>query len=251
MREKYISRDIFGVRVRDLSYADAVDSVYSVINTDDFMKLAFLNAHCANIAWTQSTYREALESFLVLPDGIGIDIGAKIIYGKKFTDNLNGTDFVPALIVSSKAPLSIGLIGARADVAEAALQSFRNLAPQHEWRLISDGFFSDQQKRAMLDELKNYRPDILLVAMGVPNQELFIAQEITQAHCKVAIAVGALFDFQAGKVNRAPQWMRKMRIEWMYRLMLEPARLWQRYLVGNPLFLWRILKSRLSARNKK
>ena len=251
MREDDTSLDIFGVCVQDLSYSAAEARIFAAITANEFIKLAFLNAHCANIAWVQPSYHKALQDFLVLPDGIGIDIGAQIIHGKKFNANLNGTDFVPSLIKNSKIPLSIGLIGARAQVAETALESFRTLAPQHEWRLLSHGFFDDDQKHTMLADLKNHRADIILVAMGVPQQELFITREITQDHCKLAIAVGALFDFQAGQVSRAPQWMRTMRMEWLYRLMLEPGRLWKRYLVGNPLFLWRVFKCRLSARNKK
>lgn len=251
MHESNTSRNIFGVCVDDLSYSQASDIIYTAINTSSFLKLAFLNAHCANIAWVNADYRAALADFTVLNDGIGIDIGAKILYGQKFTENLNGTDFVPALIKDSPASLSIGLIGAQKEVAEAALQNFRQLASQHQWRLYSDGFFNEQKKTEILADLEKYRPDILLVAMGVPIQELFIAQEITEKHCKIAIAVGALFDFQAGKVNRAPVWMRKLRIEWVYRLILEPKRLWQRYIIGNPLFLWRILLSRFSAGYKK
>jgi exopolysaccharide biosynthesis WecB/TagA/CpsF family protein len=77
--------------------------------------------------------------------------------------------------------------------------------------------------------------------MGVPRQELWISRHLTGASCTMPIAVGALLDFLSGSVPRAPLWMRRMRLEWVYRLWIEPGRLWRRYIVGNPLFLARVI----------
>ena len=77
--------------------------------------------------------------------------------------------------------------------------------------------------------------------MGVPRQELWIARNLTKQHCILPIAVGALLDFLSGSVPRAPGWMRTLRLEWLFRLIIEPRRLWRRYIVGNPLFLARVL----------
>ena len=87
---------------------------------------------------------------------------------------------------------------------------------------------------------------MLLVAMGVPRQELWIARHIDERHCTLPIAVGALLDFLSGAVPRAPLWMRRLRLEWLFRLVVEPGRLWRRYVVGNPLFLVRVVRQRLS-----
>lgn len=81
--------------------------------------------------------------------------------------------------------------------------------------------------------------------MGVPRQELWIARNLTEKHCTLPIAVGALLDFLSGAVPRAPGWMRRMRLEWLFRLIVEPGRLWRRYIVGNPLFLARVLRQKL------
>jgi len=92
-----------------------------------------------------------------------------------------------------------------------------------------------------MEGLKAERPDLLLVAMGNPLQERFIADRLASQHASVAAGVGALFDFLAGEVSRAPKAVRKARLEWAYRLWLEPARLWRRYVVGNPVFLLRMV----------
>ena len=82
--------------------------------------------------------------------------------------------------------------------------------------------------------------------MGVPRQELWIARHIDARHCTLPIAVGALLDFLSGTVPRAPLWMRQLRLEWLFRLWVEPGRLWRRYVVGNPLFLLRVIRQKLS-----
>ncbi len=240
------SRNILGIDVTCFDWNEALDFFDKTLEDGQFQRVAWLNAHCANVAHADATYKQALQSFLVLPDGVGVDIASKIAYGQKFPANLNGTDFVPRLLGHIKRPLRIGLIGGRPGIPEKAAEAFHALAPQHDYRVYADGFFAPDQMAAILDRLASDRPDVLLVAMGVPLQELFIRTHITTAHCTVACAVGALFDFQAGATERAPEWLRRMRLEWAYRLMREPARLAGRYLVGNPLFLWRVMLSGLS-----
>ena len=83
--------------------------------------------------------------------------------------------------------------------------------------------------------------------MGVPRQEFWIAKNITPRHCTMPIAVGALLDFLSGAVPRAPAWMRRLRLEWVFRLIIEPGRLWRRYILGNPVFLARVVRQKLSS----
>ena len=89
------------------------------------------------------------------------------------------------------------------------------------------------------------RPDILLVALGVPRQELWLAKHRDELHCGAAIAVGGLLDFVSGRIPRAPAWLRRCGLEWTYRLYQEPVRLFRRYVLGNPAFVLRVLLSRL------
>jgi exopolysaccharide biosynthesis WecB/TagA/CpsF family protein len=110
--------------------------------------------------------------------------------------------------------------------------------------VISDGFFKSEHQPYILRVLKEYHPHILLVAMGVPRQEMFMAKNLTAEHCTLAFGVGALFDFMAGTVPRAPVIVQKLRSEWLYRLAQEPGRLWYRYIVGNPLFLLRVMRAK-------
>ena len=111
--------------------------------------------------------------------------------------------------------------------------------------MIHDGYFKPSEEPAILERIRGLKPDILLVAMGVPRQELWIARHITAEHCTMPIAVGALLDFMSGAVPRAPKLLRQLRLEWVFRLMVEPSRMWRRYVLGNPLFLARVLRQKL------
>lgn len=235
-------RNILGVKVACFDWGGAFAFFENRIDEGRFMKQGWLNANNSNITEENADYRAALQDFLVLPDGVGVDIASKVAYGSKFPANLNGTDFIPGLLQHMKRPLKVALLGGGPGVAADAAQLFKQQIPRHEYRVISDGFFKPADLNGILAQLKDFHPDILLVAMGVPRQELFIDKHITAEHCTVASAVGALFDLHTGRVQRAPQWVRKIQMEWAHRLLQEPRRLAKRYLIGNPVFLCRVAK---------
>ncbi|WP_095088595.1 WecB/TagA/CpsF family glycosyltransferase [Mesorhizobium sophorae] len=240
------SKTILGIPVLAIRWNDAVGLLNRLIAERRFTKVSFLNAHNANLASTDPVFADALDDFLILPDGIGVDLAAKLLYGAPFPDNLNGTDFVPAFLQASMTPLTVGLLGATRVNAEAASAKLAALAVQHSFVVIHDGYFSPAEEAGIVDRIEELRPDVLLVAMGVPRQELWIAHHIDARHCTLPIAVGALLDFLSGAVPRAPLWMRRLRLEWLFRLAVEPGRLWRRYVVGNPLFLLRVVRQKLS-----
>jgi len=239
-------RRILGIRVASLGREEAVSLLSGFIREKTFTKVGFLNAHNANVACSNKEFAAALDDFLVLADGIGVDIAARWLYGAPFPANLNGTDFVPALLLAADKPLTVGLLGATRENAERAAQRLGEIAPQHRFVVVHDGFFTAQEEPTVIASLAALRPDILLVAMGVPRQEFWIARNLGPEHCTLPIAVGALLDFLSGSVPRAPEWMRRLRLEWLFRLVIEPGRLWRRYIVGNPLFLLRVLRQKLA-----
>ena len=238
-------RNILGVTVVQFHWQEAIDYLLTQIRNGSFTKVGFLNAHNANVASRDKDFALALRDFLILPDGVGVDVASRMLYGSTFPANLNGTDFIPALFEAAPGPLRIGLLGARRAIAEKAAAKLSALAPQHDYVVIHDGFFPPAEEPAILERIKQQRLDILLVALGVPRQEYWIARHITPGHCTMPIGVGALLDFLSGAVPRAPAWVRSLRLEWLYRLYLEPGRLWRRYILGNPAFLTRVLFQKL------
>ena len=237
--------NILGVQVTNAGQDEAVAFLEQAVVNRRFTKVAFLNAHSANMAARDREFSGILKSFLVLPDGVGVDIAAKILFGRPFTENLNGTDFVPALLAAIKRPLTVAVVGAVRENGEKATADLVQRMPQHRFVYLNDGFLKPEDEASVIDRINELRPDILLVAMGVPRQEKWIAGKLTEESCTIPIAVGALLDFLSGAVPRAPLAVRRMRMEWIYRLCLEPARLWRRYVLGNPLFLLRVARQKL------
>lgn len=245
-------RDILGVPVAPVTEAAALARLHeALLRPGSFMKLAFCNAHAANVASRDAEFRAALARMLVLPDGVGVDIAGRLVHGRAFPANLNGTDLVPKLIATAPAGLRIGLLGARLGVAERAAAKLAALDPRHEIRVLGHGYFDAAEEAALLARLAAEPVDLLLVAFGNPLQELWIDRNLGPGQVRVAAAVGALLDFLAGEVPRAPLWLRRLRLEWLYRLAFEPGRLWRRYVLGNPAFLMRALAASFRARRKR
>ena len=207
--------NILGVNVCVVKAGIAVADIVSAIQQREHRKVSFLNAHGANIAFKDPDYLNVLKQFTVLSDGVGLDLGAQVLYGSAFPENLNGTDFIPHLFNEIDQSLNVALIGAQPGAAEAAAARFAHNHPQHRFRVISDGYFGLVREPKVLKDVEKQRPDILLVALGNPLQENWIAHKCDQRHATVAIGVGALFDFTSGRVSRAPDWIINIRMEWL------------------------------------
>lgn len=242
-------RAIFDLPVCDLGWDDALVFINELLSMPvGHTSISFVNAHNILLAQRDKEYRDILAQNLVLPDGIGLNIASKIAHGSPFPANLNGTDFVPALLTFMEQPRRIGLIGGTRDVVEAAATNFRRHAPWHEFIVVSDGFFDKQDPSVVVAETARQKLDILIVGMGTPLQEKWAHKHIRADHARLVMTVGALFDFVSGSIPRAPQLVRSMRLEWAYRLMQEPGRLWRRYAIGIPVFLYHVAKYRFSRR---
>lgn len=181
----------------------------------------------------------ARSSVRIVNDGIGVDLAAWLVHRRRFADNLNGTDFIPRLCRTSRRPLRIFLLGARPGVAE---QAARRLAIDHGQRVVGCcngyGEFAALSGRGELAARINASgADLVLVAFGNPMQEQWILDNDDDVDAPLMFGVGALFDFLAGEARRAPAWVRKARLEWLFRLCCEPRRLLRRYTVDIVAFL--------------
>jgi alpha-1,3-mannosyltransferase len=202
--------------------------------------VAFGNANLLNLARRNGDVRDALRRFIILNDGIGADIASRVLFGAKFAENLNGTDFVPYFLSRLRPGVRIFLLGARPGVAERAASALLERYPQHAVVGVRHGY-GDIRSPELLGAIRSLTPHLILVALGNPAQELWLARHFDATGCALGIAVGALFDFMAGEYSRAPRWIRAVRLEWLYRLAIEPRRLASRYLMGNPSFLGKVL----------
>ena len=232
---------LFGVPIDNVTMDGALATLDRLVSQRSGF-VAFVNAHCMNITCRDEHYREILNhADAVWPDGSGLKLAGKI-RGFDIPDNVNGTDMFPLICAK---PYRIYMLGAAEGVAERAMRNAEKNFPAAHFVGAAPGFFADEEEeRSAIERINALDPDILLVAMGVPKQEKWIARHRSQLRCGVAIAVGGLLDFVSERIPRAPLWMRKLGIEWMFRLYQEPSRLFRRYVLGNPLFVLRLIFKR-------
>lgn len=235
------TRRILDVSLPVWERATAVAELDRHFERDRNMVVAFANANCLNFAQTDSRVRSALGGALVLNDGIGVDLASRLLFGTQFPDNLNGTDFTPYYLQNTRHRFRLYLLGGRPGIAEKAAYCLSQACPRHAIVGCRDGYFRRIDDPLVVQAVRAARADVLLVAMGNPDQELWLQNNLAATGCRLGFAIGALFDFMAGEAQRAPSWVRAARLEWAYRLAHEPRRLWRRYVLGNPLFLARVL----------
>ena len=183
------------------------------------------------------------QRFIIVNDGVGMDIAARLMKVGRFAANLNGTDFTPYLCARSPQPLRLFMLGARPDVLARAVIHARMVLGQ-EVVGSCDGHDGLRQSADLVGEINASRAQLVLVAMGNPIQEQWILQHQQALDANVLVGVGALFDFWAGGKPRAPAWVQRLRMEWFYRLLQEPRRLLRRYTWDILVFLRQCYKYR-------
>ncbi|WP_226344451.1 WecB/TagA/CpsF family glycosyltransferase [Agilicoccus flavus] len=211
--------------------------------------LTFVNPDCLNQAIDNAAYRDVLShADRVMPDGIGIKV-ATGFQGIDVRENVNGTDMFPLLCEqAAENDLSLFLLGARDGVASAAASEMQRRYPTLRIAGTHHGYFGPTDEAEVIDRINASGADILLVAFGVPLQEIWLDRHRDALRAGLVLGVGGLFDFYSGRIPRAPRWVREVGMEWAWRLAQEPRRMWRRYVIGNPLFLSRAWRD---ARNKR
>src|SRR6185369_5501424 len=158
---------------------------------------------------------------LIANDGLGMEIAARLVHRRGFPANLNGTDFLPPLLAAARAP--VFLLGSRPGVAERA--AGRLAASGAEVAGTCDGYAGMADNAALVAAINASGARILVAALGNPLQERWLLEHRAELAAPLLIGAGALLDFLAGEVSRAPAWARRARLEWLYRLAQEPRRL--------------------------
>ncbi len=240
--------EILGIRIDNLSMAETLDWIRRKLHAGGQAVISMTNAHCVNVACSNDAYYQALlSSDLNLADGVGLRIAGKL-KGTPIRQNVNGTDLFPRLCALLEGSgHSIYLLGGLPGVAEAVAAWIAERYPDTAIAGYRDGFSDSNDEPRVAEDIRRSGASVLLVAMGVPKQELWIRRNIEAAGVRVAFGVGGLFDFYSGRIPRAPEWMREIGLEWIYRLLQEPGRMWKRYLVGNWMFMARHLLFQLNS----
>jgi N-acetylglucosaminyldiphosphoundecaprenol N-acetyl-beta-D-mannosaminyltransferase len=235
--------DLLGIPINNLTMEEAIERILEKCKAARPSQVCFVNADCANIAWTNREYADILRGCgLVFADGIGMQLAGKIL-NRNIKQNVNGTDMLPPLCRAlEKNGLGVFLLGGKPGVAADVAQWMTTAFPDLQVRGHRDGYFTDPEVPGVLEQIRHSGAEMLLVAFGVPMQEGWIRDHLAETGAKVSIGVGGLFDFYSGRIPRAPEWMREAGLEWLYRFRQEPRRMWRRYFVGNLIFMARVIR---------
>ena len=243
---------IAGVPVHNITIREASTQIVEILRLHPSIAPFLImgpNAQLITLAQRDRRFSDALHSSaLNVPDGISVVIASKIL-GGNITKRATGGDLMEALCLeAAKHSLSVFFLGGLPKAAELTALKFQR---RHPALSIAGaycpplGFETDSMECAHIRQLiAEAAPDLLFVAFGAPKQEIWMHENCSTLPIGAAMSVGAAFDTQSGLRKRAPRWTHNLGLEWCYRFAQEPRRLWRRYLIGNPYFLYLVVKQR-------
>jgi N-acetylglucosaminyldiphosphoundecaprenol N-acetyl-beta-D-mannosaminyltransferase len=222
---------------------DALPSKKLLINT--------INAHCYNVAQIDEDYAEALKrSDVLLPDGVSIVIAARFLNGLKFKKIAGEDLFFYEMNRLNKMKGTCFFLGSKETTLKRIFKRANLEFPETKVFGFSPPYkskFSDQDNAEMISAINLRKPDVLFIGMTAPKQEKWAFEHYNELESGHICCIGAVFDFYSGMYKRAPGWIIKIGLEWLYRFIQEPGRMWRRYLIGNPKFLLSIIKEKFMA----
>lgn len=234
------TRTVGPVRIHAETRLSATRDIVGALLRGKPLRVAFANTHLLYCAVREPDLARGLQSFYIVNDGVGVALLSRLACGAGFRENLNGTDFTPSLLSALPWGTRVFLVGARADVAARTAHGIAQRWPHLDVCGCRDGFEGSEYA---LKEMEALDPAVVLVAMGNPSQERWILRAAERRPNTIFVGVGALFDFISGAVPRAPPLWRRLRMEWAFRLLREPRRLWRRYTIEVLVVLAAILRA--------
>ncbi|GAA0367745.1 WecB/TagA/CpsF family glycosyltransferase [Bacillus horti] len=243
-----VQTNILGFSFSKWGMKDTVDYVVSYLHKDraEFPHTVHIVTANPEIVMTGLENQELAQAMhtadLITPDGTGIVWAAEHL-GDPMPERVAGYDMLHEIAkTSNERPFSVFLLGANEEVNSKAANQLAKQYPHVTVVGRRNGYFDDSQEPEIFDEINALKPDLLLVALGFPKQELWIQRYKQQLQAKVAIGVGGSFDVLAGVVKRAPMMWQKLRLEWLHRLLSQPSRLPRQLAI--PKFVLRIKKEK-------
>lgn len=248
--------EIFGVHVDNVSMAETLDLIESFIPEKASRQVCTPNVEHIICSLKDDEFREIMNhAALTVPDGAGVVLVSRW-NGTPLKEKVSGADLLPLFCErAAQKGYRVFLLGGREGVAERAA---RNLSAQHPGLEIAGTYsppmcFEDDPNKdtAVVQRVREASPDVLFVALGAPRQEKWIRRHLNDLNVPVSIGVGAGIDFVAGEQKRAPRWMQSHDLEWLYRFLKEPRKIWRRVLVSIPLFVAMFLDLRTYSAQKR
>ena len=231
-----------GVGFDDLTRENAIDLCKRLIDEHRGAYMVTPNPEIVMAAWENAELHDAIcNADLVIPDGIGVVKAARII-GTPLKERLPGIEIGEAILeYAAQTGKSVFLLGAKPGVADAAKEKMQETYPGLNVCGTNDGYFKDDDP--VIEKINAAQPDFLMVCLGAPKQEIFMKTHLKELHVKLMIGLGGSLDSFAGTVKRAPNWMIRCNLEWLYRLIKEPKRFGR--MLRLPKYLFAVLGKRI------
>ncbi|OPX88059.1 MAG: putative N-acetylmannosaminyltransferase [Pelotomaculum sp. PtaB.Bin104] len=233
--------NLLGIKINAISMEESVDMVARFIKSGRPHRVLTINPEFLYRAQSDGELRGlARRADLVTPDGVGV-VWACHLAGNSVPERVTGIDLMLRLVErAARNKWRVFLLGAAPGVAGEAAAKLTSQYPGLQIAGVHHGFFSADEEAAVNSIVRQSRPDLLFVALGAPKQEWWIDRNIAKTGAAVAVGVGGSFDVVAGRAKRAPGWVCRLQLEWLFRLLKEPSR-WRRQLVL-PLFAWKVFR---------
>jgi N-acetylglucosaminyldiphosphoundecaprenol N-acetyl-beta-D-mannosaminyltransferase len=243
---------IVGIGVNNLSEAETLDRVQRLIEAGGPHYAAVVNAAKVSLARRDAGLTRILKAAdLVTADGMSV-VWASRLLGHRLKGRVTGIDLMCRIVEQAeRLGQSVYFLGASENSVRGAVEYFASKCPGVLVAGYRNGYFAPDDSAAIAGAIRQSGADILFVALGSPAQEIWIDANLAATGVRFALGVGGSFDHISGLVKRAPLWMQRAGLEWLFRLGSEPRRLWRRYLVGNSVFLWLVVKQVLSPNRGK
>ena len=237
--------EILGVKVASVTMSQAVEFIENLIATKKNSIVATANAEMLMMSTHDAELKNILNAAeLVVPDGAGT-VWAAHHLGFEMPERVAGFDLVQELMkIAPSKDIKFFLFGSAPGVAEKAKLKAEELYPGIKIVGVRNGYFKPEDEQEIISQIKKSEPDILLAALGVPKQEKWLFKYQAELNIPVSIGVGGTLDVMAGNVKRAPLWMQKAKLEWLFRAMLQPSRAGR--LIALPKFVWKVHCSKKS-----
>ncbi len=239
--------DILGVPVACVSMQDALDYSVDAIRSETPVHIGVVNAaKIVNMSKDENLKEAVLASDVIFADGMSVVWAGKFL-GVPIRERVTGIDLMFGLLErASEQALRVFLLGAKQKVVEDVANRIAQDYPGAVIAGFRNGYFTDEEAESVAKEIADAAPDILFVAITSPKKEQFLAEWAPTIGAKVFHGVGGSFDVYAGVVTRAPQSWQKLGLEWLYRLLQEPRRMWKRYCYTNTVFSWMLIREKIS-----
>jgi N-acetylglucosaminyldiphosphoundecaprenol N-acetyl-beta-D-mannosaminyltransferase len=245
--------DILGTPVSSLTMEELFSDWEFVIKEGKKTQVCITPVNSILAARATSRVQEIYKhADFVLCDGVPVKWASKFL-GDPIKERITGLDVLPRIFpFALQNNFSIFLLGASPGVAETlkAVMEAKHPGVQIVGTIVPPfrAVFSKEENQEMIDAINTVKPDILLVSLTAPKQDIWIAENLDKLDTHVAIGIGGAFEVAAGMIKRAPLWMQKSGLEWLYRFLQEPKRMFKRYFVEAPVFIPLIIQQKLSNR---